>query len=793
MPRLVEVALPVPLYQNFAYEFDEDRDLVAGTRVIVPFSGRRDVGIVTGASPERKEGQKYKSILSVPDAVPALTPALMETCGWIARHYVAPLGVVLRSALPARLTSPSVPTPPVKTRRLLVITAELESLAQRDKLFARAPRQREVYELLEAMGGKAPLKQVISQLAVGEAVVRALAKRGLVSMESESVMRDPFGARGDGAQEPALHTPTSAQKSAIDKLLSAQPGSVTLLHGVTGSGKTLVYLEVLKRRLAEPGSSAIVLVPEIALTPQTVSRFRGVFGDQVAVLHSALSDGERHDAWAALRKGERRIAVGARSAIFAPLEGVKVIVVDEEHEDSYKQGETPRYHARDVAVARGAAEGATVVLGSATPALESWSRVDAGQYSLVELRDRVGGGVLPSVEVVDLKLNSRPMSERGAPPEKESNTHPSPRRHSLGSDATGAQALPQRLPAPQPPPLAQTPFRRVISESLERAIRDRIGRHEQTILLLNRRGYSAFLHCTACDYVAQCPNCSISLTYHRTPERLTCHYCLYTEPPHTVCRRCGANTIKQRGLGTQQVERLLGEWMPSIRIARMDVDTTSGKWAHADILGRVARGDVDILLGTQMIAKGLDFPNVTLVGVIDADVGINLPDYRSSERTYQLLAQVAGRAGRSTKGGHVIIQTRLGSHHAVQCAVTHDYNCFVTQELQQRHSPPYPPTTSLANVIVSGEEEQKVYEGARDAAAWLNRLIQVRSLDGVEVVGPAPSPVERIKQRWRWHLLVRSPNSRQLTQVLHYFATRFKPQSHASLRITIDRDPTSLL
>jgi primosomal protein N' (replication factor Y) len=517
------------------------------------------------------------------------------------------------------------------------------------------------------------------------------------------------------------------------------------------------------------------------------------------VLHSALSDGERLDAWSALRRGERRIAVGARSAIFAPLEHVRLIVVDEEHETSYKQAETPRYHARDVAIARAKAEGAVVVLGSATPALESWTRATAGHYQLISLPDRVGGGSLPSVEVVDLKV--RPTVEtQGAPPENQNTTAVSPRRHAE-STASSSGITPvteatrlERVPAPPQQISSSTdPFRRVFSEPLERAIRDRLGRGEQTILLLNRRGYAAFLHCTSCEYVAQCPNCSISLTYHRTPERLACHYCLYTEEPRLNCHRCGAATVKQRGLGTQQVERLLGERMPTLRIARMDVDTTSGKWAHADILDRVGRAEVDVLLGTQMIAKGLDYPNVTLVGVIDADVGINLPDFRSAERTYQLLAQVAGRAGRGVKGGHVIIQTRLGTHHAVRCAVLHDYDCFVTHELAERQSPPYPPTVSLANVILSGPDQVQVAEAAQDAARWLQRLIEVQALKDLRVIGPAPAPVERIKQRWRWHLLVRSVTSRQLTTVLQYFATHFKVSDPSHLRLTIDRDPMSLL
>jgi primosomal protein N' (replication factor Y) len=800
MSRLVDVALPVPLFRNFAYAVEDDfvHPIVPGSRVVVPFSGRREVGIVVATDVEPEEGRSYKAILTVPDPWAAITPPLLESCAWISRHYIAPLGVVLRAALPALLGSARAPTPSPKTRRVITIARALESLSERDDLFRRAPRQRQVYELVEALGGRAPVSQVTAQLGISDGVVRAMAGRALIMVVDESVLRDPFAQRAPLTD--VLHAPTRTQQAAIDRIVAAGPGSVTLIHGVTGSGKTLVYLEVLRRVLADPSATAIVLVPEIALTPQAVARFRAVFGDQVAVLHSALSDGERLDAWLALRRGDRRIAVGARSAIFAPVSNVKLIVVDEEHEASYKQGETPRYHARDVAIARARAEGATVILGSATPALESWTRATSGQYALIPMPDRVGGGVLPSVEVVDLRTRRGPAGAPGAPPEKHDSPGLSPTRHASPdlerTDVISGSAspLPERIAAPpQAITLAPDVFRRVFSEVLERALRACIGRGEQAILLLNRRGYAAFLHCTSCEYVAQCPNCSISLTYHRTPERLACHYCLYFEPPRTTCHRCGSTTVRQRGLGTQQVERLLGERMPSLRVARMDVDTTSGKWAHADILDRVGRGDVDVLLGTQMIAKGLDFPNVTLVGVIDADVGINLPDFRSAERTYQLLAQVAGRAGRGAKGGHVIIQTRLGDHHAVLCAVTHDYQCFVTHELAQRQSPPYPPVTSLANVILSGTDENQVAEAAEEAAAWLQRLVTVRRLEDMQVIGPAPAPVERIKQRWRWHLLLRTPDSRQLTTVLRYFATRFKVPDRSGLRLTIDRDPVSLM
>jgi primosomal protein N' (replication factor Y) len=584
-------------------------------------------------------------------------------------------------------------------------------------------------------------------------VLKGLVARGFVVVDEHIVNRDPFASRGLSPAAP--HEPSLAQRAAIDALAAGAPGEVFLLHGITGSGKTLVYIELLRRVVREEGRTAIVLVPEIALTPQTVDRFRAVFGDDVAVLHSALSDGERYDAWSALQRGERRIAIGARSAIFAPLTNVGAIIVDEEHEASYKQGETPRYHARDVAIIRAREEGAVVVLGSATPGLESWVNAASGKYTLLTLPDRVGGGRLPAVDVIDLR---RPPGDDGEPA-------PARRNNGLGG---------------------------IIAEELEDALAERIQRGEQSILLLNRRGYASFVQCRDCGDVATCPDCSITLTYHRTPESLVCHYCLHKEPVRTVCERCGGVTMRQRGVGTQQVERLVSERFPSARIARMDVDTTSGRWAHAEILDRVGNGEVDILLGTQMIAKGLDFPNVTLVGVIDADVGINLPDFRASERCFQLLSQVAGRAGRGPKGGRVLIQTRVPGHHAVRCAVTHDYHGFVREEAKGREQPVYPPFNRLANVVFSGTAEGPTVKLAIRGAEWIKALLAEHA-SSVTLVGPAPCPIQRIKTRWRWHVLLKADQPGELTRVIRYFLERFEVPNTAQLRAVVDRDPVALL
>jgi primosomal protein N' (replication factor Y) (superfamily II helicase) len=752
---LVDVALPVPLFRTFSYRVPEGLSgcIDVGARVVVPFRNKREIGIVFGSA-ELREGVKYKDILAAPDDAPSVDPPMLALCRWIADYYVVPLGVALRCALPAALTGAAAPVPARKTQRVLQIGHELPSLLRRDRIFARAPQQRALYELLEALGGRATVEHLNELLDFSPSVLRGLVARGLAEIVEETVSRDPFLTRDRRAAE--SHEPTLPQQHALARLASAPAGHVALLHGVTGSGKTLVYLELLRRVVLEEGKSAIVLVPEIALTPQTVDRFRAVFGDQIAVLHSALSDGERYDAWLALRRGEKRIAVGARSAIFAPVRNLGAIVVDEEHETSYKQGETPRYHAREVAIVRARAEGAVVVLGSATPSLESWSNAKRGKYELLTLPERAGVAKLPKVGVVDLRAD-----RVKAPP----------------SDVPDADAA----------------FALAVSAPLAQALRARLERHEQSILLLNRRGYAAFVQCGTCGDVATCPNCSISLTYHRTPERLVCHYCQHAEALHVKRPHCGAARLRQRGLGTQQVERMLAERFPTARIARMDVDTTSGKWAHTEILDRVGAGEVDILLGTQMIAKGLDFPNVTLVGVIDADVGINLPDFRASERCFQLLSQVAGRAGRGPKGGEVLIQTRCPSHHAVRCAVTHDYHAFVEEELKGRASPRYPPTLRLANVVLSGTKEEATARLATRAAAWLHRLIAKGGIAGVTVIGPAPCPVERVKNRWRWHVLIKAERPAEMGRVARYLVEKFEVPGREGLRMTLDRDPVQLL
>ena len=809
----VRVALPLPLDQTFTYAVDGG-PLRSGTRVLVPFQRQERIGFVVGQG--GAEGVKrIRTVLSVMDAEPSVNESQMRLARWMADYYVTSLGITLKTMLPsvlsdasrdvvtlhdgprgklspreARLVEALTPgasqslrvlkrdlrmgsiwpelrhladagvvsietlpprPPPVKTERVVRVARWIDDIEDLNALVGRARRQADAYQALAASGGTVELAHLTGQAGFSRGVIRGLEEKGLALVEDREVERDPFA--DIPISEDQAHTPTDRQNDVIRTLASAFDAGPTepfLLHGVTGSGKTLVYIELLEHVLAQ-GRGAIVLVPEISLTPQTVARFRARFGDQVAVLHSALSAGERFDAWRQLRSGRRRIAVGARSALFAPVSDLGVIVVDEEHDGSYKQSESPRYQARDMAVVRSAQEGALCVLGSATPALESWHNVQRGKFRLVSLPDRVGGGALPPVRLIDLREARKQNTEKNG---------------------------------------ARSEAGLVLTAPLVEAMRDRLRRGEQTILLLNRRGYSSFVQCRECGGVEICPACSISLTYHRGKSRLVCHHCRHEQPAPERCPRCGSTDLSFRGLGTEQVERVVAETFPEARLARMDVDTTSGKWSHHEILGRVERGEVDILLGTQMIAKGLDFPGVTLVGVVNADVGIHLPDFRATERTFQLLSQVAGRAGRGKLGGDVLIQTALPEHYAIQAALAHDYVAFATRELNERRHPVYPPLVRLVNVVVSSPTPEDAAGNAEAAARWLRT--HVVSGAPVDLIGPAPSPIERLHGRWRWHFLLRSASPKALGATAKRLQSEFRTRG-TDVRIAIDRDPNALL
>lgn len=749
----VEVALPVPVRRAFTYRVAEAAP-APGTRVLVPFRNRKLVGWVMGGG-VKVEG--VRDVVAVLDTEPAVGPELMGLATWIADYYVASPGIVLRTMLPARMARAAGKRPAPARRSVVRVVRSVGTLADLDRIFGRARRQREAYEQLVGAGGSQALAALLEG-GFSRGVVGGLEEKGLVRVAKEVVVRDPF--KGEtGATEPT-HAPTRGQRKVLARLEAAlsEGGGAFLLHGVTGSGKTLVYIELIRRVLAR-GGDAVVLVPEIALTPQTVARFRQAFGDLVAVLHSGLSDGERYDAWRQLRSGEKRIAVGARSAVFAPVGTLGAIVVDEEHDGSYKQSESPRYSARDVAVVRALRAGAVCVLGSATPSLESWMNASSAKYSLLELPDRVGGGVLPEVRVVDLRV--RPQQATSPPAD--------PSSPSVGR------------PAPPPPPS------RILSPLLADAIQRRLSRREQTILLLNRRGYATFALCESCGAVGECVDCSVSMTLHRARRRMICHHCGHVEDPPSRCLRCGSREMTYGGLGTEQVERVLVESFPGGRVARMDVDTTRGKWSHRDILERVRKGEVDILLGTQMIAKGLDFPRVTLVGVINADTGLHLPDFRSCERTFQLLSQVAGRAGRGSLPGKVVIQTYVPDHYVVRAAVAHDYRGFVEQELRARTDPPYPPHLRMARILLSSPDQADALGAADALDAWLRD----RRITGAEILGPAPAPIEKLHGRFRWHVLLRG-NAADIGRALRAVSGDFRARG-SDVRVTLDRDPLYLM
>jgi primosomal protein N' (replication factor Y) len=754
--QFADVLLPLPVSHPYRYAVPDelaggDR-VTPGARVVVPVRRRRVIGLVAARTDEPPVATPGKpaaiqTILEAPDAEPILSGPLLELGRWMSAYYGCPSGLAVRALVPGALWGDPArggQTPADPTQRGITLVRSLPSLTERERAFARSPKRRAAYETLEALGGTAPLPHLVGQLKLSAAVLDGLVRQGVARYERLAKPRDPFS---DVSVAPPAEL-TEDQRRVVAAIAGSPIDVPILVQGVTGSGKTLVYLTALREMVAA-GQGAILLVPEIALTPQTVARVRGVFGDAVAVLHSGLTDAERAEAWRSLRRGERRVAVGARSAVFAPVQRLAAIVVDEEHEPSYKQGTAPRYHARDVAAKRAKLEGARLVLGSATPSLETLHLAEMGTVRRLTLPQRVGDRPLPPVELVDLRTAPR-VAEAGAIP---------------------------------------------WSEALDQAVREALERRQQVFLLLNRRGFASFLQCPSCGDVRQCPRCAIALTVHTTPppETLRCHYCGHVEPLPTACAACGRTTQRMRGLGTQQLEHFVSLRFPAARIVRMDLDTTSSRWAHHRILDRVERGDVDVLLGTQMIAKGLDFPRVTVVGVVDADTALHLPDFRAAERTFQLVAQVAGRAGRGPAGGRVVIQTRAPEHHALQAAARHSVEAFAAAELPHRGDggagPAYPPLVGLVRFVGLGATEAAAERRARRVADWLRRANADR-LDGALIVlGPAPCPIPRLHGRWRWHVLVKAADRVVLGRVMR----AWRALGRATGLVVADRDPVALL
>ena len=571
--------------------------------------------------------------------------------------------------------------------------------------------------------------------------MKVAAEKGWITRYQIEKYRNPYQIDQVQPSTPKKLTAEQAQATnAVDQAIDEKKATTFLLEGVTGSGKTEVYLQIIQHALAQ-GKSALMLVPEISLTPQIVRQFKARFGDQVALLHSALSDGERYDEWRRIEKGDAQVVVGARSAIFAPIKNLGVIIMDEEHETSYKQEDMPRYHARDVAQWRGQYHHCPVVLGSATPSLESRARAQKGVYQWLRLTKRINGKDLPHVQLVDMRQAGR---------------------YAPTTD---------------------------ISQELATEIQKKLALNEQVVLMLNRRGYSSFLMCRECGEVIKCPNCDISLTYHKDTNSLKCHYCGHEEPVPQVCPNCHSKAVRYFGTGTQRVEKELTELFPTARILRMDVDTTRRKGAHERILDEFGKHHADILLGTQMIAKGLDFPNVTLVGVLNADTSLGLPDFRASERTFQLLTQVSGRAGRAEKEGNVLIQTYNPDHYAIQYAQRQDYEHFFGKEMQVRHQGGYPPYYYTIQITASARTEA---DAAQKMFQIRGEIVNYLSQNAV-ILGPTPQSIMRINNRYYYQLVIKYKNEPQLENYLQNLLLTSQKEERNGLQIVIDRDPMNFI
>lgn len=681
-------------------------DIAPGSLVRVPVLRAMKLGIVGEiGAPADFPIEKLKPVAQVLHPFPALPPDLLELAKWMANYYACGVDSVIEAMLPAAVRHGAT----VKHEKSLVLAQPLgaDELAALEK---RAPQQAKLYRFLSQQFRPQKKSLVLARLGVGAATATALVKRGVLREELRRVERvayhDDF-AHGElvAAQPHALNDEQAAAVAALDATLAENKFGVTLLHGVTGSGKTEVYLRAIDTALKH-GGGVIFLVPEVALTPQTVARLRSRLeaiapGHRCVVWHSHLSEGERFDGWLALATGEARVVVGARSAVFAPVTNLRLIVVDEEHEPAYKQDETPRYHGRDVAVMRAKLNRAACLLGSATPSLESFANAEAGKYRLLQLTQRVDARQLPRMEIVDLKIEA---------------------------------ARQRTLPA--------------LSRRLVDAMQARFERREQTILFINRRGYSSSMLCTKCGHVEECLHCSIAMTYHRADEMLRCHLCGDQKPAPARCPQCGAPDIRWKGLGTQRVEEAVRRVLPRARIERMDTDAMSKKNRFREVLTQFRAGKVDVLVGTQMIGKGLDFPNVTLVGLIDADMSMHIPDFRANERTFQLLVQVAGRAGRGDRAGEVIVQTFTPHAEAIQFSRQADFAGFAASELKIRKEFHYPPYRHLIHHVFRGPNPDKLKFFADQWAKLVEK--EVGAL--VELRGPAASPIEKIKDEYRWQL-----------------------------------------
>lgn len=799
-----DVSLPVPLDQPFTYSLpDTLRHRVrVGSRLIVPFGTRKLTGVILRCHDD-PPGVATRDALRLIDSEPVLSAELMALGRWIAGYYCSPLGDVLRGMLPLsseirrgkiwtltdsgrdaarQLLLDSSPDDPVlkilrmlekrplsasylsKTmpladkairaleRKRFIVAEEVQ--VERDPLRAPSERlrvelaggakgpepklnkpERELRAFLELHPGSHNLKELEDAVKHSSAAARSLARKGMVSLKPETVaMKAAIRARHE------LNPSQQAAFQQIHACVQAKRFQTFLLHGVTGSGKTEVYLTAIETALAE-GRSALLLVPEIALTPQMAGQFFSRFGDRVAILHSAFTGVERTEQWRRIRSGVASVVVGTRSGVFAPVRNLGLIVVDEEHDGSYKQEENPRYNGRDVAIVRAQGAGACVILGSATPSLESRYNAEKGKYTLLELPGRIEARPMPKVELIDMRQE-----------------------------------------------FLETRKQETFSRKLIEALGQRVESGEQTIVLLNRRGFSSFVACRSCGERVQCINCSLTLTYHKRDRRLLCHYCGYAEKVPSQCPKCASEHIYFLGIGSERVEEELHRAFPAARIARLDRDTVTGKRQYETILQDFREGNYDMLVGTQMIAKGHDIPNVTLVGVVAADLGLGMPDFRAAERTFQLLTQVAGRAGRGSLPGIVLVQTINPDHYAVRLAAAQDYQGFYEKELNFRRMMHYPPFAAMANVLVRSEKKEMAMRMSTELGYLLNP-----PPEKLRVMGPAEAPVPRLKNEYRYQFLIKAASRKALNELLQKLRNFAVEHKWGATALVIDVDPLTLM
>ncbi|MEK6407744.1 MAG: primosomal protein N' [Acidobacteriota bacterium] len=809
-----EVAVPVYVRQTFTYRLPGDMAARAGIgcRVLVPFGKKFLTAFIVDLHESLQsdvDESDIKEVEELLDESPVITREILELTRWISDYYFAPWGECLRAALPAGAISISEQVLTLteagrtalahqrrthdassKQRALELLAGEgfvasrqlerefpkpraaaLIRQLTRDGLISvsqriadtrmKSKRQRivrlipgvdpnplnekqfRVVEVLASASDGMPFSELLDAADVSSSVVRTLEKRGVVEVFAREIRRDPLAHIAKDETAPV--TLTAEQRHAFDQIaakIDERQYSTFLLHGVTGSGKTEIYIRAM-RDAVNRGLTALMLVPEISLTPVFSRRLRAQFGEAVAILHSSLSEGERNDEWRRIKDGDARVVIGTRSAVFAPLDKLGVVIVDEEHDGSYKQGETPRYHGRDTAIVRASRAGAVIVLGSATPSLESFHNAHAGKYVYLRLEARYRDRALAEVQTVDMREVFK--------------------RHGK----------------------AQT-----LSDELKSAIAETFARGEQSMILLNRRGFSSFLLCRSCGLAIHCPNCDVTLTYHRYNSSLQCHYCNYIRPVARVCDACEGEYIHYVGLGTEQLEAQLKEMFPEMNIARLDRDTTRRRGSFEQIIMEFAGGGIDLLVGTQMIAKGHDFHNVTLVGVVSVDAGLGLPDFRAAERTFQLLTQVAGRAGRGDRPGRVIIQTYHPEHYSLVCARDQNYEEFYRREIVFRRTMHYPPFSALINVLIHDKDHDRANNTAMDFARELRQAAKGSDL---RVLGPAPAAISRIKGEYRFQVLIKAQSRTRAREALDVAMDRVAADGHNPRSISVEVDPMNLM